>query len=151
MEIHTQLGPLFTVEANDREAFTLEVGAKTSSLFGSGGGGSATGTLDVTLTSATSLGAFRAVTYDGQYCEPNVDSLSKYAGVTRVAVGPGESLNVVRSGILTEGGWSWTPNVPIYVGSTGNLTQTATTPLRRIGLAISATQIALDPLPIIGV
>lgn len=114
----------------------------------------ATGTLDVTIIAQQVVNAYRAVGYDGTFTQPNADSLSNYAGVTRMATVIGDPINVVRSGLMTEGGWSWTPNQPIFITTDGVLTQTVPTPgnpIRRIGWAISATQLNLDPYPIIGV
>lgn len=114
----------------------------------------ATGTLDVQITAQEVINAYRAVGYDGFFTQPDAISLSKYAGVNRVATVIGEPLNVVREGLMTEDGWSWTPNAPIFIAADGVLTQTqpsAGNPVRRIGWAISATSLNLDPYPIIGV
>lgn len=112
------------------------------------------GTLDVKITAQEAVGAYRAVGYDGLYTQPDVDSLATYAGVTRMATIVGDPINVVRSGLITEGAWNWTPNAPMFIGVDGVLTQTQPTagnPVRRIGWAISATELNLDPYPIIGV
>lgn len=141
----------FTVSINEpvKKMFTLVAGVKSSSLFGASA--QAANNVTVKITTAQALSLHRAVTFSGIYCEPTQNGLSEYAGVTTVAVGLGESTNVVRTGLLTEGGWSWTPNAPIFVGATGVLTETpGALPIRRIGWAISPTQIALDPFPIIG-
>ena len=114
----------------------------------------ASGTLDVTITAMETMNAYRAVGYDGLMTQPNVNSLSIYAGVNRIAAVSGDSLSVVRSGLMTEDGWTWTPNAPIFINADGMLTQTQPTfgnPVRRIGWAISATTLNLDPYPIIGV
>lgn len=114
----------------------------------------ATGTLDVQITAQAVINAYRAVGYDGYFTQPTAESLSKYAGVNRVATVIGEPLSVVREGLMTEDGWSWTPDAPIFIAADGVLTQTQPTfgnPVRRIGWAISATTINLDPYPIIGV
>lgn len=113
-----------------------------------------TGTLDVQITALETINAYRAVGYDGLLTQPDTDSLANYAGVTRMAVPIGDLVNVVRSGLMTENGWTWTPNAPIFISTNGVITQTvpsAGNPIRRIGWAISATQINLDPYPIIGV
>jgi hypothetical protein len=88
------------------------------------------------------------------YTQPDADSLAAYAGVTRMATVAGDPINVVRSGLISEGAWNWTPNAPIFIAANGVLTQTQPTagnPVRRIGWAISATELNLDPYPIIGV
>lgn len=113
-----------------------------------------TGTLDVTIIAQEVVNAYRAVGYDGYFTQPNADSLARYAGVTRMATVIGDPIDVVRSGLMTENGWIWTPNQPVFISANGVLTQTqptAGTPIRRIGWAISATELNLDPYPIIGV
>jgi len=112
------------------------------------------GTLNVTITAQQVVNAFRAVGYDGLFTQPTADSLSRYAGVTRMATVIGDPINVVRSGLMTENGWTWTPNLPVFIAADGVLTQTQPSvgiPVRRIGWAISATELNLDPYPIIGV
>lgn len=113
-----------------------------------------TGTLDVTITAKQVMGAYRAVGYDGFYTQPDADSLATYAGVSRMATIVDDPINVVRQGLMTEPAWTWTPDAPIFIAANGVLTQTlpsAGNPVRRIGWAISATEINLDPYPIIGV
>ena len=109
-------------------------------------------TVDVTITAAQNLNAYRAVGHNGLYTQPTKDSLGQYAGITRMATVTGDPINVVRAGLISEGGWTWTPNAPIFITTDGVLTQTLPTDwVRRIGWAISATQINLDPFPVIGV
>lgn len=111
------------------------------------------GTLDVKVTASQVLNAYRAIGYDGYFTQPDEDSLAIYAGVSRSATVIGDDINVVRQGLITEAGWTWTPNQPIFIGVNGVLTQTPPVtgnPIRRIGWAISATELNLDPYPIIG-
>lgn len=109
-------------------------------------------TLNVTITAIETLNAYRAVGYDGMHTQPDVDGLSNYAGVTRMATPIGDPVNVVRSGLMTESGWNWTTNQPIFISTNGVITQTVPIGvIRRIGWAVSPTQINLDPYPIIGV
>lgn len=113
-----------------------------------------TGTLDVAIIAQSTINAYRAVGYDGLFTQPTADSLSRYAGVNRIAAVSGDPLNVVRVGLMEENGWSWIPNTPIFIGTDGVLTQIQPVfgnPVRRIGWAISATTLNLDPYPIIGV
>lgn len=140
--------PLYEIVVQTNDPFTLEVG--TSS--GGGQTGTSTGTLDVAIVAAEVLNAYSAVGYDGLKTTNTVVSLSNYAGVSRYALTNGEAASVVRSGLLTDGNWNWTPDSPVFISDVGMLTQTAPTgAVRRIGWAVSSTQLNLDPYPIIGV
>lgn len=103
----------------------------------------------VKVTAVESISAYFAVTYAGQVCQTDKASLSQYAGITRYAVVNGEEVNVVRVGLITENGWSWTPDVPVWIGQDGQLTQTAPQTQRRIGYAIASNKLVLDPYPIL--
>lgn len=163
LNINATFGPRYEIViANEQVAvnnnfdLTLQVSEPLRIAVGTGYNINpvSTGTLDVAITAAENLGAYRAVGYDGLYTQPDADSLAAYAGVTRMATITGDPINVVRSGLITEGGWSWTPDAPMFIGANGILTQTQPTagnPVRRIGWAISATELNLDPYPIIGV
>lgn len=147
LTLNQQLGPQYVISfSQGSETFNINVGAGTGSGF------TPTGTLDVSVTAAQNVSAWRGIGYDGLYTQPNATSLSMYAGVTRAAVLTGNPASVVRIGFLSENSWTWTPNAPVFITTDGVLTQTVPSgTLRRIGWAISATQIHLDPYPIIGV
>ena len=163
VDIQAVLGPQYEIViANDvvniGDGFALTLSQQEPLRINVGTGynvnQSSTGTLDVTIIAQEVVNAFRAITYDGYFCQTSdITSLSKYAGVTRMATVIGDPINVVRDGLMTEAGWTWTPDQPIFIGNDGVLVQTPVSgqPIRRIGWAISATQINLDPYPIIGV
>lgn len=151
-------GPLFTLQMKNESAsssFTLLAGVKSSSLLTAQRQPAqvtqVNGVNNIEITAAEALSAFRAVKYDGTYCNSTIDDLSSYAGVTTVAMTVGETGSVIRTGSIADSLWSWIPNQAIFISTNGVLTQTPpTTPLRRIGWAVSATQINLDPFPTIG-
>lgn len=164
LNLSAVLGPQYeivinndSVEIDNNFDLTLNVTEPLRIEVGTGYNGQqaiASGTLDVTITAQEAVGAYRAIGYDGMYTQPNADSLSIYAGVTRMATIVDDPINVVRSGLMTENAWTWTPDAPIFIGIDGVLTQSqplAGNPIRRIGWAISATELNLDPYPIIGV
>jgi hypothetical protein len=66
-------------------------------------------------------------------------------GISLTAAAAGQPLNVQRSGVLDDAGWSWTPG-RVWLGANGALTQTP--PVDGfdvlIGTAVSATRITLD-------
>ncbi len=70
-------------------------------------------------------------------------------GVTAGAAASGRAVVVQHSGLLVEPSWAWTPDVPVYVGPAGVLTQSfALGPGQRwlqiLGWAISPTSINID-------
>jgi len=163
LNINAILGPRYEIVINNEQVsiddefnLELQVSEPLRIVVGTGYNQNlvTTGTIDVSVTAQEVFGAYRAVGYDGFYTQPDIDSLSTYAGVTRMATIVGDPINVVREGLMTENGWTWTPDAPIFISANGTLTQTLPTagnPVRRIGWAISATEINLDPYPIIGV
>lgn len=161
--IQAVLGPQYQIVINQdvvevEPDFNLTLSAQEPLKIAVGTGfnvnPAATGTLDVQVIAQEIINAYRAVTYSGYFVQPTAESLSEYAGVNRVATVIGDPISVVREGLMTENGWSWTPNAPIFIGVDGVLTQTQPVfgiPVRRIAWAISATTINLEPYPIIGV
>jgi len=147
ISLNATLGPKYTLTMSGDQPYQLKVGT-----LGLSSGISNDPYDAITITSVGAIGAFRAVTVAGAYCTNTAQSLPQYAGVTLVSYTDGQSMKVVRSGLITEGSWSWTPDNPVFIGVNGVLTQTPSAlPMRRIGWAISGTQINLDPFPIIGV
>lgn len=139
------VGEDFTLTLQKSEPLRLNVGTGFNNLTQT-----STGTLDVTITAAEVVNAYRAIGYDGLFTQLTEESLSNYAGVTRMATVSGDPVDVVRVGLMEEATWGWTPNAPIFISTNGVLTQTLPAGLvRRIGWAISATKINLDPFPII--
>lgn len=116
-------------------------------------GSSAGSNLVTTLiTAAESLEAYRAVTATGLLCDKTLADLNIYSGVTQSTVLSGVNALVVRAGILSNSAWTWVAGQAILIADNGVLTQSSqTAPLKRIGVAVSSTAIALDPQPVIGV
>lgn len=81
----------------------------------------------------------------------NTDALSRTLplGVTTGAAADGATATVIMSGTLIEPSWSWAPG-PLFLGAAGALVQVAPVfPafVRDFGVAISATEIWIDPQP----
>ena len=105
-----------------------------------------------TVRASETLVTRTAVTSDGFHVNPSdTASLSRYAGVTTGSVLTGEDVVIKKYGSVEENLWTWEVNKPIWIGEEGVLTQTTPVgyPYRRIGWAISATKILLDPYPVI--
>jgi len=67
----------------------------------------------------------------------------------------GQSATVLAYGLLTESSWAWTPNVPLFLGADGLLTQTPPVApgalfLAQVGTATGATAAFFDRHPSIG-
>lgn len=71
-------------------------------------------------------------------------------GITTGAANDGDTARVQVYGPMREPSWTWTPGLPIFVGSAGALTQTVPTSgwLQQIAVADSTTQIFIDPQPV---
>jgi hypothetical protein len=118
------------------------------------GGGGTPGQVRISTVAAVAVSGHRAVTADPDGTVRYVSNASfadRHAPtwITMGAAAAGESIQVLAYGLLDEPTWSWTPG-PIYLGTTGLLTQTPpVTPgamfLITLGLATSPTTMFLDP------
>lgn len=87
------------------------------------------GTTSVTFWADQPLGGHRLVAADGagglRYadCARYEDMLS-LLGMTLHAAAAGDVIAVQRYGIIEESTWSWTPDLPVYLGHDGVPTQT---------------------------
>jgi len=105
-------------------------GLVTVASNGTGGSGSS---LEVTKTAGTILGGNRAVKVDtatGQVIYADYQDINEAETVLGITTGAAAALTpvtVLLVGQMTEPSWTWTPGLPIYLGSTGLLTQTAST------------------------
>lgn len=81
------------------------------------------------------------------YVDPS-DPVQAHAaiGLTMGAAADGVGINVQFSGEMTEPGWAWTANLPIFAGADGVPTQTPPTAgfQAAIGVAISATAMVIQ-------
>ncbi|AGH07412.1 hypothetical protein SUFG_00045 [Sulfitobacter phage phiCB2047-B] len=162
LSINAILGPRYeiviqqpSVEIDKDFNLTLHQSEPMRLMVGTGWNGmnkASSGTVDVTVIADQTLNAFRAVGYNGRFTDPTYNSLSQYAGVSRMATVAGEAIKLVRQGLMEESGWNWEVNKPIFISTQGVLTQTLPMGIvRRIGWAISPTKVNLEPYPIIGV
>ena len=73
-------------------------------------------------------------------------------GITRGAVTGGDLAQIQFAGLMTEPSWAWTPDLPVFCGSAGLLTQTPPTSgfSLIVGIATTATQILIGAkMPIV--
>lgn len=81
------------------------------------------------------------------YVDPSDPAQAHAAiGLTMGAAADGEDINVQFSGEMSEPGWTWTANQPVFVGANGVPTQTppATGFQAVIGVATSVTAMAIQ-------
>ncbi len=76
----------------------------------------------------------------------SLESITSSLGISLQSATNGNSVDIKTNGVVNENSWSWTPDLPVFVGSGGQLTQTAPSSgyLRRVGVALSATSIAIS-------
>jgi hypothetical protein len=79
--------------------------------------------------------------------QSNPAHLSLVRGITVQSAIAGDNVIVQIGGPVQEPSWSWTPNLPIFVGINGQLTQTPPTTgwLLEIGVADTTTKIIVEP------
>lgn len=83
----------------------------------------------LSVVAASSIGGHRVVVLntagEPEYADnTNSSHTNKILGITLNAGNSGDTLSVVRSGEVVEPTWSWTPNLPVFLGVNGLLTQT---------------------------
>ncbi len=125
----------------------ITVNAKGLVTLASNGTGGSSTSLEVTKTAGTILGGNRAVKIDtatgraiyADYTDINEAEL--VLGVTTAAAAALAPVTVMMVGQMIEPSWTWTPGLPIYLGATGLLTQTAptTSSVTELGIAEEAT------------
>ena len=113
-------------------------------------GGIVPAAIDTTLVASTSLSALRCITTDGsglaKYATPDTLANAVVIGISTTAANTGENITVKTTGQITDANWTWTKGA-IYLGSNGNLTQTAPTGgsiVVHVAKAITATTIIID-------
>ena len=100
-------------------------------------------------TAGDDLSGHRAVVVaDGQAVYADPADGPWITGVTRHAAVAGDPIEVQVDGLMIEAGWSWSPG-PVWVGASGQLTQTVPTAggLILIGRAVAPTKLLVDVQP----
>ena len=114
-----------------------------------GSGGGASNVMEYVADGA--LGGHRIVraTAAGKvgYVDPSdPDQAHAALGLTTGAVADGALASVQFAGPITEPSWSWTPNLPVFVGAAGVPTQTPPSSgfHAPVGVAVSATSMVIQ-------
>lgn len=114
-------------------------------LRGPAGSGS-----DITYKAAGNLSGHRVMRSTGNgFCDyadaANVAHAALVVGISSSAVVTGADVSVQNSGRMTEPSWTWVPELPVFCGSMGVLTQTPPTTGFQIilGVAEDATSIII--------
>ena len=106
----------------------------------------------ITITAAIPLGGHRVITMQGEYADSgNVSHAAAISGISLQAVAAGATVQVQRSGEIEESSWAWVSGQAVYLGASGQLTQTPPTSgiVVVIGVPVSATKLAVDIQPTI--
>lgn len=124
---------------------------------GSSGTGSDVGQVKLTVIASANLSGHRAITrrIDGtvEYADNTTAShLHAPIWLTMSAVSLGAETEVLVYGTLTEPSWSWVPQLPLYLGTNGVITQTPPSPpgalfLAPLGVATGPTTVFVDRQP----
>jgi hypothetical protein len=120
-------------------------------VAGSQGASGGDGSTDIQKTAGEALGGHRAVVLNssGQaiYADCSTPAHAhKVLGITTGAASSGAAVTIRTRGEITEGSWAWTLDLPIFLSTSGLLTQTPPTSgfVARIGFPMSATTIFID-------
>lgn len=111
-----------------------------------------------TRIAATTLGGHRVVRTEADGRIGYADATDTThgddtVGLTVGAANENEEVNVQRSGSLAFNGWSWTPGEPVFLSTTGTMTQVPPTAAggaafsQVIGHAETATTLFINPQP----
>lgn len=103
----------------------------------------------VYILAAENLGGNRVVSTNslGKLVYPDLTQLDQTViGITTGAANADTLAEVQISGLQAEPSWSWLPNLPIFVGTSGTLTQTvpATNTVLQIARPVTQTKIFID-------
>jgi len=106
----------------------------------------------ITAPAAQALGGHRAVVLNASGAADYADCttpahMGRFAGITAGAASAGQPVTIINAGPLTEPTWAWTPDAPVYLASSGLISQTppATGFLQIIGMTLSATTLFVSP------
>lgn len=105
---------------------------------------------DLTLTSGVNLSALRAVTTNSSgeavYASNATLADAQVVGITLGAASSAQQVGVKTFGPMSDANWNWTKGA-VYLGTNGQLTQTAPTGgavIVQVGRALTATQLFVD-------
>lgn len=143
--------PDLLVVEEDQRLVILDVGQQGPPGPPGEAGGAA-----LSLIAGAALGGHRAVrSLAGVAVYADCETLADAAlvlGITQGAASEGAPVFVQTSGLMTEPSWSWTPDLPVFVGFAGVLTQTPPAIGYRliVGVATRADQIHIGlKMPIV--
>lgn len=119
---------------------------------GQTGAAGQSGGLGLVTTAAEAMGGHRAFVLDanGQtlYADcNNILHFGRVGGITLNAVSQGGTVSCVRNGLVNEPSWAWLPNLPVYLGRSGLLTQVLPSIgfSQVLGVALSNTALFVNP------
>lgn len=150
LEITEQPDCSFNIDVSLASEPAIEMGI-TPTIIDPTGEGDSSSVVTVNYQAAVAIGAFRAVAIDNNgdliYADKDtLDHRNRILGITITAVSAGGTPVVVQFGHIDEITWSWTMNLPIYLGTNGLLTQTPPTSgiLQQLGYPTSSIGMVVD-------
>ena len=119
----------FSVHVTNPDKNPVEVAPRVVHVDVSHGGVPGPDASVAVKTCATAISGHAAVIVNSsgqlEYASNSLPSHSyRYLGITEGAAVSGATAKVRSFGELTEPSWSWTPDLPVYLGVGGGLTQT---------------------------
>lgn len=110
----------------------IEVSVSTPGLQGIQGPPGQPGAEVYEREASGNIGGHRVVVSNGDgtvsYADAtNLDHIGRVFGLTVTAANNGEMLDIKRNGPVDFNGWNWDTDLPVYLGTTGLLTQTVPT------------------------
>jgi hypothetical protein len=106
-------------------------------------GANGNGTKQILLNGTVSGGL--AVSSKGVLADINLPY--ELLGVALQSGNAGTTINVATDDLVTENGWNWTPDLPVFLGNAGQLTQVVPVSgyILIVGFAQSATTLLVRP------
>lgn len=95
--------------------------------IGGGAGGGSNDHIDLSIDAAQDILAYKIITVntsgDAVYASSdNLDHVNRILGIAKGSVQTGHKVHIRNKGLLSNSGWSWTPNQILYLGLNGDIT-----------------------------
>ena len=147
--VHSEPGSIVVIQPSPAAVIRVEAPGPKG---GKGDKGDSAVGFFVTATAA--VGGYRCMYLDSSDHLAYADSATlsharRIVGVTGQAYSIGDAVELLRSGELTDGTWSWNTSLPVYLGHNGVFTQVVPVSpdaafMLVLGMPISATKLLIN-------